>query len=154
RRAGPTLTLQADGLELSGVADAGLVGWARERLAGESPRLATGISDEPQPEWVWVSIAAESVGASWTSATPAGGGGAMWEAFLTTMRDGAVSTVAGDCVPTMLSFGSPGASAVAYASCDPSEVALAGDERAPVAALRAALAAEGVIPEDLGFLLG
>lgn len=154
KRAGPVLTLSTDGLELSGAVDAVLVEWARERLAGEVSRLGTAASGEPQPEWVWVSIAPESVGASWMSATTPGDDGPVWEAYLATIRAGVVLTSAGDCVPTTLSFGSPGVSAVAYASCDPTDVWIAGEERAPVAALRAALADAGVIPEELGFTLG
>jgi hypothetical protein len=155
------LSFSADGIEIAGATDIALVQWARERLAADVDRMLTSVNydaDVVQTEWMVLTISNDegvaSVGGNWASASDPGEG-AAWAAYVAALRAGPQRTASGDCIDTYLGFSWPGIanSAGAYAGCGDAPAASAPElERATV--LRDALAAEGIIPEDLGFALG
>lgn len=155
------LSFSADGIEIAGATDNALMQWARERLAVDVPRLLTSVNYDPddvQTEWMILTISnyegVVSVGGSWASASDPGEG-AAWAAYAAALRAGPQRTASGDCIDTYLGFSWPGIgnSAGAYAGCDDAPAA-STPERERTTVLRDALAAEGIIPEDLGFTLG
>ncbi|MGN6271760.1 MAG: hypothetical protein ACTHMQ_01575 [Protaetiibacter sp.] len=155
------LSFSADGIEIAGAADGALLHWARERLAPQVPRLLTSgnyDADVVQTEWMTLTISSYeevgSVGGNWASASEPGEG-EVWAAYVAALRAGPQRTASGDCIDTYLGFGWPGIgnSAGAYAGCgDVAEPSAPEPERVRV--LREALAAEGIVPEALGFTLG
>ncbi|HTN57223.1 MAG TPA: hypothetical protein VL043_03040 [Protaetiibacter sp.] len=155
------LSFSADGIEIAGAADGALMQWARERLAVDVPRMLTSVNYDPdvvQPEWMTLTISnyeeVGSVGGNWASASEPGEG-EVWAAYVAALRAGPQRTASGDCIDTYLGFGWPGIgnSAGAHAGCGDAPAASAPElERTTV--LRDALAAEGIVPEDLGFTLG
>jgi hypothetical protein len=155
------LSFSADGIEIAGTTDIALVQWARERLGADVDRMVTSVNydaDIAQTEWMFLTISnydgVTSVGGNWASASDPGEG-AAWAAYAAALRAGPQRTASGDCIDTYLGFSWPGIgnSAGAYAGCGDAPADLA-PERERVTVVREALAAEGIIPEELGFTLG
>jgi hypothetical protein len=155
------LSFSADGIDITGVPDVALMQWTRDRLAADLPRMLTSVNYDPdvvRPEWMGVSIAnyqgIGSIAGNWASASDPGEG-EVWAAYVEALRAGPPRTASGGCIETYLSLNWPGIanSASAYAGCSDAPAATA-PERERTTVLRAALAAEGIIPEDLGFTLG
>lgn len=151
------LHFTVEGIGISGSPDDVLLQWVRDRLASGVP-LAGG---EAQQEWMMISIAqydgVASVSGSWSASEL--GEGAAWDAFMAALRAGPPTTASGDCVESYLSFGWSGIgnSAGAYGSCDAGAASSQpepGSEPQRVTALREALAADGIVPEELGWVVG
>lgn len=157
------LTLDADGLELTGTPDPASAEWAREVLAADVPRYpvsrpgdAAGDFEAPR-EWGSISLGgaadATTISANWFGPDAPGAGGGAWRAFVTAMRATASGLETGSaCVPVYLSYQWSGAvRSVSAATCG-----LGLDDAVEwpgLATARAALAAEGIDPEQLGFQL-
>lgn len=153
------LSLSTDGLEITGTPSPELLSWAHGVLASGVPALVMAAEPaEPQDEWVTVSLASgdqgSSISASWSGAAEPGAGGSAWEGFVAAVRAGPVGSADG-CVPVFLSFSWPGlgSSASVAATCGDPGPAPGDPDRPSLTVLRDALAAEGVVPEDLGFVL-
>lgn len=153
------LSLSADGVEISGTPSAELVSWARGVLDAGVPALVmTAEPVEPQAEWVTVSLATDdqgsSIAASWSGAAEPAAGGSAWEGFVAAVRSGPVDSVDG-CVPVFLSFSWPGpaSSASVAATCGDPAPAPGNPDRPSLTVMRDALAAEGIFPEQLGYVL-
>ena len=158
REAHTPLFFTVEMIGISGSPDDALLQWMRDRLASGVP-LAGG---EAQQEWMMISIAqydgVASVSGSWGSASDLGEG-AAWDAFMAALRAGPPTTASGDCVESYLSVGWPGIgnSAGVYSGCDAGEAPSEPEpesEPQRVTALREALAAEGIVAEELGWVVG
>lgn len=161
RAGGHWLSISTDGLEVAGTPSAELAQWTVDVLAAGVPRLVMSAEPtEPLDEWVTVSLSVDgqtsSISASWAGGVEPSAGGQAWDAFVSAMRAGPPGDGTDDgCVPVYLSYSWPemGGSASAFANCgDPAPVS-GNPDRPSLAALRDALAAQGIAPEDLGFEL-
>lgn len=156
---GHWLSLSADGLEVTGAPSPAVAQWTRGVLASDVPRL-TMTAEPTLDEWVVVSLSVDgsssSISATWAGTSEPSAGGQAWDGFLAALRGGAPAAVGGGgCVPLLLSYSWPGAggSAGAFASCGEPVPEPANPDRPALKAMRDALAAEGFVPEDLGFSL-
>lgn len=153
------LSLSTDGLEVAGTPSRELAQWTRGVLAADVPRLVMRAEPtEPLDEWVIVSLSVDetstSISASWSGASEPATGGRSWDAFVAALRDGSPDD-GGTCVPVYLSYSWPGmgATAAAFSTCGDPAPASGDPDRPALTAMRDALAAEGIVAEDLGFEL-
>jgi hypothetical protein len=157
---GDVLGLGADGFGLSDMPTAAETAWALDLLDTDAPRYPVVI--DPSAEFVspdeWIRVALDGSHGVYQveliSAAPLGSG-PVWDAFVSILRTGAPdSRVPGECVLMYVNYAWPGASGnwpLAVPTCAP--YSIEQPDRPALLELREALAAEGIIPEELGFEL-
>jgi hypothetical protein len=161
--ASTNLVFVAPGLELWGVPPAEVRERARAALAFDVSPYPVSFDAEADftapDEWVGVTLSGDAetsyFGATWRSISPLGEG-AVWDAYVATLRDAAAaSNVSGGCLPFDLGYLWPGSlsSVSAYSGCGGVKNSGGSPDRPALLELREALAAEGIIPEELGFEL-
>lgn len=157
------LAFVAAGLDLWGVPNAELRDRGRAALAADVPRYPVVFDAEAEPaapgEWVRVMLSSDgdtsSLGVTLRSDSPLGEG-TVWKAFVATVRDAVgTSHASGGCLPFDISYLWPGSpsSVSAYSGCGGTKGSGGSPDRPALRELREALAAEGIIPEELGFEL-